>query len=183
MTPGKTTVKINICSGLLKTYFIKLREFPPIPSFLEKIYLFIWSRYLCLIKNDCWIVLNVFFASFEMICILSSINVMIILIYLPRHLYILGQILISRELRNYFAGIKNNMLCLTFVSWCMHERRLNFSVLSQGLIAPYNEPDGFFSYFSEAILWYYDNSKIIPLLRAEVTCKTNQARWPCLHVS
>ena len=90
MAHGKTTVSVNICSGLLKTYFIKLREFPPVPSFLEKIYLFTWSRYLCLIRNDCWIVLNAFSASFEMIFILSSANVMIILIHLLRHLYILG---------------------------------------------------------------------------------------------
>lgn len=50
-----------------------------------------------------------------------------------------------------------------------------FSFVSR-LNSPIKWAKWIFSCFSEAILWYYDNSKIIPLLKAEVTCKTNQAR-------
>lgn len=49
-----------------------------------------------------------------------------------------------------------------------------FSFVSR-LNSPIKWAKWIFSCFSEAILWYYDNSKIIPLLKAEVTCKTNQA--------
>lgn len=79
------TVSFSIGSGLLKTRFIKWGEVSPILALLESIYLFILRRYLCLIKNDCWVELSVFSASIEMIFLLSSVNVVTILIYLLSH--------------------------------------------------------------------------------------------------